>query len=126
MTAETQNLVWSVLPKEFKEEVKKLYIKFYNEKPPSDCSYGYLGLLIKLFGIHNLTSDAEGEEAASKEPKPANPKYHIGQRVKFKSQTNEYRIAAVIKREEDDEYRYRLVGCNHLLKESRLEPITKK
>lgn len=57
-----QDLVWSVLPKEFKEEVKRLYTKFYNEKPHSDCSYGYLGLLIKLFGVHNLTSDAEGEE----------------------------------------------------------------
>lgn len=53
---------WRALPAEFKEEVKKLYAKFYNEKPHSDCSYGYLGLLIKLFGYHNLTSDAEGEE----------------------------------------------------------------
>lgn len=62
MTTELQNKAWSILPKEFKEEVKELYAKFYNEKPHSDCSYGYLGLLIKLFGIHNLTSDAEGEE----------------------------------------------------------------
>lgn len=53
--------VWSILPREFKEEAKKLYKEFYNEKPHSDCSYGYLGLLIKLFGIHNLTSDAEEE-----------------------------------------------------------------
>jgi len=62
MTKELQDLVWSILPKEFKEEVKKLYTEFYNEKPHSDCSYGYLGLLIKLFGLHNLTSDAEEEE----------------------------------------------------------------
>lgn len=62
MNKELQDLAWSILPKEFKEEVKKLYTEFYNEKPHSDCSYGYLGLLIKLFGIHNLTSDAEGEE----------------------------------------------------------------
>lgn len=61
MNKELQDLAWAVLPKEFKEEVKKLYSKFYNEKPHSDCSYGYLGLLIKLFGIHNLVSDAEGE-----------------------------------------------------------------
>lgn len=59
MDKTTQDLVWSILPKEFKEEVKKLYTEFYNEKPHSDCSYGYLGLLIKLFGVHNLTSDAE-------------------------------------------------------------------
>lgn len=63
MKKELIDHVWKhCLPKEFKEEVKKLYIEFYNEKPHSDCSYGYLGLLIKLFGIHNLTSDAEGEE----------------------------------------------------------------
>lgn len=62
MTKELQDHVWKhCLPKEFKEEVKKLYAKFYNEKPHSDCSYGYLGLLIKLFGIHNLTSDTEEE-----------------------------------------------------------------
>lgn len=60
MNKELQDKTWDVLPKEFKEEVKKLYSKFYNEKPHSDCSYGYLGLLIKLFGIHNLVSDAEG------------------------------------------------------------------
>lgn len=63
MTKELQDHVWKhCLPKEFKEGVKSLYEKFYNEKPHSDCSYGYLGLLIKLFGIYNLTSDAEGEE----------------------------------------------------------------
>lgn len=62
MDKKLQDLVWAVLPKEFKEEVKTLYTMFLNEKNPSDCSYGYLGLLIKLFGIHNLTSDAEGEE----------------------------------------------------------------
>lgn len=62
MNKELSDRVWKILPKEFKEEVKKLYTKFYNEKPHSDCSYGYLGLLIKLFGIHNLTSDAEGGE----------------------------------------------------------------
>lgn len=63
MDRELIDHVWKhCLPKEFKEEVKKLYSKFYNEKPHSDCSYGYIGLLIKLFSIDNLTSDAEGEE----------------------------------------------------------------
>lgn len=63
MTKELQDHVWKhCLPKEFKEAVKSLYTEFYNEKPHSDCSYGYLGLLIKLFGTHNLTFDAEGED----------------------------------------------------------------
>lgn len=54
MTKELQDLAWSVLPKEFKEEVKKEYRKGYV------CET--LTMLITLFGHHNLTSDAEGEE----------------------------------------------------------------
>ena len=49
-----QDLAWSCLPKEFKEEVKKEYRKGYV------CET--LTMLITLFGHHNLTSDAEGEE----------------------------------------------------------------
>lgn len=33
MNKELQDKAWAVLPKEFREEVKKLYAKFYNEKP---------------------------------------------------------------------------------------------
>lgn len=54
MTKELQDLAWSCLPKEFKEEVKKEYRKGYV------CET--LTMLITLFGRHNLTSDAEGEE----------------------------------------------------------------
>lgn len=54
MTKELQDHVWSILPKEFKEEVKKEYRKGYV------CET--LTMLITLFGHHNLTSDAEGEE----------------------------------------------------------------
>lgn len=54
MNKELQDLAWSVLPKEFKEEVKKMYNGYQPEKI-REC-------LIMLFGIHNLTSDAEGEE----------------------------------------------------------------
>ena len=54
MTKELQDLAWSCLPKEFKEEVKKEYRKGYV------CET--LTMLITLFGHHNLTSDAEGEE----------------------------------------------------------------
>lgn len=54
MNKELQDLVWSILPKEFKEEVKKIY-----------CTPGHRAevytLLQNLFGAGNLTSDAEGE-----------------------------------------------------------------
>ena len=53
MTIELQNKVWSILPKEFKEEVKEIYLNAVGHHP---CGLKY------LFGIHNLTSDAEGEE----------------------------------------------------------------
>lgn len=82
MNKELRDLAWSVLPKEFKEEVKKLYAKFYNEKPQSDCSYGYLGLLIKIFGIHNLTSDAEGEEMLMISRKKVQRRYHMAYKCK--------------------------------------------
>lgn len=54
MNKELQDLVWSILPKEFKEEVKKI---FYTHENNEIKTY-----LIHLFGLHNLTSDAEGEE----------------------------------------------------------------
>lgn len=55
MNKELQDLVWSILPKEFKEEVKRKF-----QLTDADCiAYE---ILIDLFGYHNLTSDAEGEE----------------------------------------------------------------
>ena len=55
MNKELQDLAWSILPKEFKEEVKRKF-----QLTDADCiAYE---ILIDLFGIHNLTSDAEGEE----------------------------------------------------------------
>lgn len=71
MTKELQDLAWSVLPKEFKEEVKKYYHTLHEQY------LDYAGLhfdnakakvkerivtLEHFFGVHNLTSDAEGEE----------------------------------------------------------------
>lgn len=53
MNTELQDKAWSVLPKEFKEEVKKLYREF---------AFTREGYYVELFGLHNLTSDAEGEE----------------------------------------------------------------
>lgn len=57
MTKELQDLAWSVLPKEFKEEVKEDYnYAILNRE------YAKQQILENLFGEHNLTSDAEGED----------------------------------------------------------------
>lgn len=58
MTTELQNKVWSILPKEFKEEVKRHFFKKNAQSPFSiECD-----VLCKYFGHHNLTSDVEGED----------------------------------------------------------------
>lgn len=57
MTTELQNKAWSILPKEFKEEVKKQYQIAIDSK-----AYAVEYTLEYLFGHHNLTSDEEGEE----------------------------------------------------------------
>ncbi len=140
MTKELQDYVWACLPKEFKEEVKKMY-----------CTPGHRAevytLLQNLFGADNLTSDAEGEDEKlcvsrkkiqevyrqnkeeinrdnvsssdrdcyetvnevlktlfgskclqddtkndTKEPKPAEPKFNLGDIVRFKYCCTTYRI----------------------------------
>lgn len=58
MNKELQDYVWACLPKEFKEEVKKIWEHENKELVPIDA----LTALNGLFGRHNLTSDAEGEE----------------------------------------------------------------
>ena len=55
MNTELQNIAWSILPKEFKEEVKK-YFAHYR------CALNtHEAIINHIFGRHNLTSDAEGE-----------------------------------------------------------------
>ena len=59
MTKELIDKVWSLLPKEFKEEVKEIYLNAVVHHP---CGYNHKTDLMKyLFGHHNLTSDSEGE-----------------------------------------------------------------
>lgn len=54
MNRELQDKAWAVLPKEFREEVKKQYdIATDSEQHYTLCTLEY------LFGIHNLTSDIE-------------------------------------------------------------------
>lgn len=71
MTKELQDLVWSILPKEFKEEVKKVYQKLQEQRKECDRLHfdnarakvqERIVILQYFFGEHNLTSDAEGEE----------------------------------------------------------------
>lgn len=63
MKKERQDLAWSLLPKEFKEEVKTAYKRLTSTKYLEDSfSRGMKAQLETLFGHHNLTSDAEGEE----------------------------------------------------------------
>ena len=58
MTTELQNKVWSILPKEFKEEVKRMHRIAY-----SDVDQMIVMITLEnVFGHQNLTSDAEGEE----------------------------------------------------------------
>lgn len=60
MTKELQDHVWSILPKEFKEEVNEIYLNAVEHHP---CGYNHKTDLMKyLFGRHNLTSDADREE----------------------------------------------------------------
>lgn len=54
MDRELIDRAWRVLPAEFRKEVKREYRKGYV------CET--LAMLITLFGHHNLTSDAEGED----------------------------------------------------------------
>lgn len=69
MTKELQDRAWAILPKEFKEEVKEMFEE--DKKHPeirTTCGittayHNDMGQrLIDLFGLHNLTSDAEGDE----------------------------------------------------------------
>lgn len=53
-----QTTVWNCLPKEFKEEVKRLYANLRTNEFEKGCGYAFE----TIFGYPNLTSDAEGEE----------------------------------------------------------------
>lgn len=70
MNEKLQDLAWSVLPKEFKEEVKKYYRTLHEQYKDYDGLHfetakakvqERIVALQYFFGPHNLTSDAEGE-----------------------------------------------------------------
>ncbi len=73
MNKELQDLAWSVLPKEFKDEVKKLYREF---------TFTREGYYKELFGRRNLISDAEGEEILTVSRKRVLEMYAANKRIK--------------------------------------------
>lgn len=73
MDKEIQDLAWSVLPKEFKDEVKKLYREF---------TFTREGYYKELFGRRNLISDAEGEEILTVSRKRVLEMYAANKRIK--------------------------------------------
>lgn len=57
-----QGLAWNCLPKEFKEEVKYEYRRVATKASKEEYDLGFMHAHEGMFGIHNLTSVAEGEE----------------------------------------------------------------
>lgn len=74
MTKELIDLAWSCLPKEFKEEAK------YEWQHTDDGSYAE-EVLVRLFGEHNLTSDAKGEEMLTVPRKKVQEMYAANDRL---------------------------------------------
>lgn len=64
MNKELQDKAWAVLPKEFREEVKKEWKSVDNVERLTHDAFlrGKYSMLTSLFGEHNLTSDTETEE----------------------------------------------------------------
>ena len=112
MNKELQDKAWSVLPREFKEEVKKLYREF---------TFTREGYYVELFGLHNLTSD--GKKLS--EPKPSEPRFKVGDKVVVHYSTGD-RIGRIQEVLYDGYYDIDYGGgCtgSHII-ESRLAPYT--
>lgn len=91
MKQELQDKAWRVLPVEFREEVKKEYAKCVaididdNPNLPAyavESAISRRALLEMLFGHHNLTSDAEGEEMLTVSRKKVQRRYHMAYKCK--------------------------------------------
>lgn len=77
MEKELQDKAWAVLPKEFKEEVKRIYKSEYVLDRGYQPSFVMM-CLIMLFGEHKLTSDTD--ETANVVSK-TKPKFKVGDKV---------------------------------------------
>ncbi len=62
MNAEQKNKIWALLPKEFKEEVKKSYLYYTGMARKGQHDLGAIHTFEAIFGVHNLTSDLDGED----------------------------------------------------------------
>lgn len=62
MNKELIDRVWACLPREFKEEVKYEYTRVTTKGTKDSYDLGFMHAHEGMFGHHNLTSDAEGEE----------------------------------------------------------------
>lgn len=75
MNTELQNKVWSILPKEFRKEVKKMYksTQLIGLQPFEDVERAdrYAEAMCAIFGEDNLTSDADEEEMLTYEKSKA-------------------------------------------------------
>lgn len=114
MRKDIQDLAWSALPKEFKEEVKKEYL-VHHESGDMKYSYGYSDALTDFFGEHNLTSDAEEDEMLTV-PRKDIVKIFAGQTEVQKSLSVEsigHHVAAA-----QTEVLYNLFGSKCLLEDS--------
>ena len=83
MNKELQDLAWRCLPREFREEVKNVAQRYICRAlalfgKERQLANKYYDDFINLFGRHNLTSDAEGEEMLTV-PRKRVEKIFVGQ-----------------------------------------------
>ena len=89
MKQELQDKAWRVLPAEFREEVKICYQYAYVQYGKSDLHRGSANAIESLFGHHNLTSDAEGEELLTVSAITVREMYAANERIKNDASDNE-------------------------------------
>lgn len=97
MNKELIDRAWACLPREFKEKVKKEYarcVKIEADDNPNLPAYAVesaisrRALLEKLFGIHNLTSDTEGEEMLCVKASKVREMYALNENILYLDSTH--------------------------------------
>lgn len=97
MNKELIDRAWACLPREFKEKVKKKYarcVEIDEDDNPNLPAYAVKsaisrrGLLEKLFGIHNLTSYAEGEEMLCVKASKVREMYALNEKILYLDSTH--------------------------------------
>ncbi len=84
MDKELIDKAWACLPREFREEVMKEWscIDDVDRLPHDAFLRGKCQQMRDLFGLHNLTSDAEGEEMLTVSRKEVQERYAANERLK--------------------------------------------